>query len=547
MAIELQDLTSLDPNAVQQNLLAVIAQLQEAHPTLDLRRGPVHDLLAYFHAVLATAEQVNVTRYQSARSLAAIQADPTLADPDIVDDVLSNYRVTRTAGAAATGSCTIVLSADLTVTIAQGAVFVANGQNYVTPSVFTAKTESAQVRTSTDRLITPLNDGSFAFTIDLVAQNTGSAALLPKDSLMTPLAPPANFVTAYATSDFTGGTDTETNADLLNRLLEGIATKAFSNRITMTAMLLEMFSQIVSQSICGYGSPEMIRDQHSIFPVSMGGRVDWYARTSALVVRQALTKTATLIATTSDGFGIWQFALGRDDAPGFYEIANIRLPSAAPTVDGYPLQSDMRALDLTGGGFIPDVVNIVEGAYSRFQTAIIQFKDTITPTGTLEIGATQSYTLEARGMPLIGAIQDALSAYDIRSYGADCLVRAPIPCFVKLNFTINQRPDATDPDLTAIATALAAAVNAVGFIGRLDASILQDTVQAFLTSEATVSLIDMLGRLRYPDGSLRYLRSPESLIVPAQPALGISPNTVQFFLDPEDVAIRLATTIPIPV
>ena len=154
MAIEVTDLTALDADDVQSELDELIERIAEADPDIDVKRGVFHDLVLYYHAVLSAGEQVTLDRYLQARSLAAIEADPTLADAGVVDDVLSNYRLTRQDGSSATGSVMIVLSANNSVTISSGAVLEADGKQFTADSVFTAKAESAQIQVATDRLLT---------------------------------------------------------------------------------------------------------------------------------------------------------------------------------------------------------------------------------------------------------------------------------------------------------------------------------------------------------------------------------------------------------
>lgn len=546
MTIAIRDLNSLDADQVLQNLDETTARLQEDNPTLDLRRGVFHDLLVYYHAILATALQANVQDYLNGRSLVAIQADPTLSDPSLVDDVLSNFGVTRQPGRLARGEVTIILSDDTTVTIGQGSIFTGNGQTFITEETFTAKAEIDQVLATTDRLLTALQSGNFQFTIDVVAQVEGSDANLPKDTLLVPSSLPSNYVSSFAASDFQGGALAETNEQLITRLQQGIAAKAMSNRVNMSAMLRQVseFSRVVSLSIIGFGDVEMLRDRHTIFPVSMGGRADWYVRSQEQVFRQSLQKNATLIAKDVNNRGTWQVAIGRDDAPGFFEIDHILRADATNTTGGFTITQEVRALDLTGGGFIPDVTALIEGIYSRFQTAVIQFYDDVTDVTSLLIGAQSLYNLEAKTMPQIADIQDLVSSRDVRSFAADALVKAPIPCFVQISFTIVKSSGEPDPDLDGIKNALAASVNTVGFTGQLYASRLQAVIGGFLTNDEQTGALDLFGRLRYPDQTIHFIRSAEVLTVPtAEPSM-VSARTVQFFTAPEDIAITVLTAAP---
>jgi hypothetical protein len=550
MAIEITDLSQLNSDDIQQNLDQIIATLQEDNPTLDLSRGVFKDLLATYHASLSTAEQETLARYLSARSLQQIEQDPTLADADVTDDVLSNYRVVRQPGQQATGEITVVVSSNVTVTISSGAIFESNGKQFSSDSVFTAKSEAGQINASTDRLLKLQDDGNYFFTIDVTAVDVGVDSILAKDAALIPASPPPNFVKSFATNDFVDGRDLETNTELIQRFQEGISCKAPSNRTNMKAMLREISDEayvgVLHSSIVGFGDEEQLRDQHTIWPGSLGGRADWYIRTQEKLQRVALIKTATLIeksATANEG--TWQLSLTRDDAPGFYEVRSVRLPGASEVSGTFAVSEEIRGLDVTGTGFTPDIETVEEGAYSRYQTEVIKFVDTVTDHTSLSVGDTKDYDVEVALMPLVGSIQDDLNDRDLRSYGADVLIKAPVPIFLSLSFTLAKQNNQPDPDLEAIKDALAQEVNTIPFIGRLYASQLHDIIHGFLGSTTSAGAIDMFGRIRYPDGTDKFIRSSELLQVDGPSDQMVSPKTVQFFLDAEDIAISVETSVPV--
>lgn len=544
--IELVPIQQLDPDMVQAALDEVLQRVRDDNPGLDLRRGVLAELLVYYHAVLDSQRQTNINDYLEGRSLLAISQDPDGADPDLVDDVLSNFRVERKPGSRSTGDVTVVLSDNVTVTIAAGAVWQAQGREFVTTQAFTAKIEAGQVVVDSDRLLTETADGNWAFTITVEAADDGESFDVPKDTLVVPLAVPANYVTSFAASDFSGGLAEETNAELITRLQEGIAAKALSNRVNMAAALraVEAFSRVVTMSIVGFGDAEMLRAFHTMLPVALGCRVDWYVRTQQKVLKLKLTKTATLVSVDTAGVGTWQISIARDEAPGFYEFVEIRQVGASEQVGGYTVTSDVRGLDLSGTGFTPDIVGATEAAYSAYSVATIQFADTDTDATDLSAGDQRDYELAAVCLPLIQDIQTHVNSRDVRHYGGDCLVKAPVPCFVQLSLTVHKKAGDADPDVTGMKEALATVVNTIGFVGVLYGSQLQNVVHDFLASGQTASIIDMLGRIRYPDGTIRWVRDGEVLSVPDSPGNMVSARTVQFFTEPASISVSVVTSIP---
>jgi hypothetical protein len=547
MTIALRSLLALDPTQVSQSLDLAITAIQEDNPSLDVsRRGSIYDILAYYHAVLATQLQQNIQDYLNGRSLAVIQssADPNLIDPSLVDDIVSNFGITRNLGAQATGTVAIVVSSSTTLTLSASTQFQANGLTFTVNEVYTAKSDPTQINNSGDRLLTQVpNSTNWIFTVQVTADVAGSAGNLAADTIMTPTITPANFVQASAAGSFTGGQDLETNEQLITRLARGVAAKVPSNRTNFAALLnsISTYSTFVTMSAVGMGDPEQLRDKHSILPLSLGGKVDWYVRTQEALLATELTKTATCLSVDNTHHtSVWQFSVARDDAPGFYEIRNIR-PLGAITGAGI-IDSDVRSVDLSDLSWVPDIINLNEGEYTRYITTIVQFTDTVTPTAALTPGNTASYTCQAVGQPLIASIQDNLaSAVGARSLVSDVLVKAPVPCFVTVMFNLNT-PKAnplSSTTLAAIENAISKAVNNVGFTGTLYASVIQAAVAPFLLAGQTVSSISMQGRIRYPGGTNVNLTGSDIITVPNAPANMVTANTVQFYLDPTGIFITV--------
>lgn len=543
---EVTDLTQLDSTSVSQLLERLATQLQELNPSLDLKRGVFKDTVAYYHAVLETAIRTNLEKYQSARSLKQIETDPALADDDVVDEVLSNWGVSRKAGTQAAGSVTIELTSNTSVVIPAGFTFEANGLSYEATSTFTSRTAQAQVTTAEDRLLVALNNGNYAFVVDVQAAATGAQYRLNAGDLVVPQRAVANYATSYATSTFSAGSNAETNAELISELQLGLAAKTLSNRTNMKAWIreYETYASITNHSIVGYGDAEMLRDRHTIFPISYGGRVDWYIRGQEPLQRTTQTVTATLISIEGANASTWQFSIGKSVYPGFYEIESVRREADSMSTSGFEIILDQRGNDLTGSGFVPDIANVVEGAYSAFQTTTIRFTDTLSATASLVVGDTASYVYEVTGVPHIAGIQNLVSSRDHRSYAADALVKAPVPCFVQITMTVNKTSGDADPDTDAIKTAIVGVVNQTNFIGRLDGSRIVEAVHDFLQDDISVTDLDIFGRIRKPDGSFQYLRSSDALVIPDDPANMVTPKTVQFFSEVSKVSVNVQSVIP---
>jgi hypothetical protein len=550
MAIDVQSLDQIDQDQVDQALDFASQLILEKKPNLDTKRGVISELVLGLDAILNGAQRANISLENQSHSLLAIGANPDLADPTITDNVLSNYRISRQAATAAKGSITIHLSQNLAVTIPSGSIFEADGEQFTADTAFAARTNSANVLVSTDRLLTQVAANLYAFTIEVTAINAGADALITKDTKLVPLTPPAAFVTAFASADFTGGLSADTNQTLIDKLETGLAVRAWSNRTSIEALIKNAssaefssvtaaFAAIKSISIVGFGDPEMDRDQHWLFPMSGGGRADLYLHSQDLSQSSTLTKTATMIDKVTAG-GIWQFSLARDDAPGLYEVTKILLTGTDPVETGFELTDDIRAADLTGDVYVPDIALAIESVYSRFQSTTIRFLDTQTAVTDADVNTkTQDYDITVKAMPLVKEVQEFLGERSVRAPAGDVLVKAAIPCFVSLSFTVQQRRTSATVDTDAIKTALAAYVNNESFAGKLYASALSRVVDLLLPDSTDASAIDMLGRIRRPDGTNVFLRSFELLTVPDDTDQFTSGRTTCFFLEKTDIAISV--------
>jgi hypothetical protein len=547
MVYELPDLSGLDATKVTTLLTQLKTEIQENNPKLDLKRGVFHDTVLYYHAVLEAAIRENLDRYQTARSLRQIELDPAVADTDTVSDVLSNWGITRNDGTFSTGEVAIVVSTSTSVTVSDGSIFEANGVQFTSDDSYVSTTNAATANTANDRIMTQLSDGNYLFTIFVTAVEVGSDGQLEADMLITPNDTILNYVTSYTASNFSGGTSAETNSELVNKLQDGLSAKALSNRVNMRSMLrsLPQFVTITNQSIIGYSDTEMLRDKHSIFPLSYGGRVDWYVRGQEKLNIASLTKEATLISVNESGQGTWQFTLAKDEVPGVYEVRSILLTGDTPvSTETFSVTSDVRGLDLTDTGFVPDIKTQEEGAFSAYQTATIQFLDTVTDASSLETGDKQDYAVSATSSGHTKDLQDYIGGRDVRFFGSDVLVKAPIPCFVQVTMTINKTNADPDPDVTAIKNSIAGVVNGTGFIGRLDGSRILEVVNGYLQNNVSATDLDLLGRIFTPAYENRWIRSSDSLVVPSDVGPIASSKTVQFYVDVADISINIQSSIP---
>jgi hypothetical protein len=546
MPLEISSLRELPPENVAAMTTTLAQLMQERHPEVELTRGVFHDLVLYFNAVLNAAVKENIDRILQSRSLLQIIQNPALAEAELVDNVLSNFNLSRNAGAKATGTATFVFLLPLTTTVGPGvnytggdAVFIPAGTYTVLPPTDNDGNPSVATK-ETERVMRPIGDGTYAATIPFVADAIGVAGNIRRGETFRADSIPGNISEAFAASDFTGGKEASTNEEYLALLSTGLAAATIGGRKSYEKFIKSYpaFRNILHCSVLGCGDSEQQRDQHSLFPISGGGKVDIYLQTTPQAQENDHILEATYIGVGVSGT-IWQVAISRDISPGFYEVSRVAAVTDKET-NGYAVIQDIRGVNLAQSAYTPDIMYDHEGAYTRYQTAIIRFEDSDKLSSGLTPNTSKAfYAVRLRGMPLIADVHDTLTSRDNRPRAADLLVKAAVPCFTKISFAIRTEMNETisDETIASIKAAVVDAVANVGFSGQLHSSVITNAAHKFLTGRQAISSIDMFGRIRRPDGTAAYVRDNTLITIPNDPTRLVTGRTTAFLVGLNDVAV----------
>jgi hypothetical protein len=551
MSLQITSLSELAPEKVAAMVATMTQLMQERHPEVELTRGVFHDLVLYFNGLLNAAVQENIDRILASNSLLKITQNPTLSDATIVDQVLSNYNVARDNGTPATGFATFVFSTPYTTRLSTVGDFNVGGAIFKLNNTFTIVPNKEDVATDTDRAMLEVGDGTYVVTLPMTATTVGVAGNIKRGVTINANFTPDNVLRVFAASDFIGGREASTNADYLKKLSNGLAAKTIGGRKSYDAFIRaqKSFENILHVSVLGCGDPEQQRDQHSLFPVSGGGKIDVYVQTHTNAQETDHNVQATFVRKTSNGT-LWQIILPRDIAPGFYDVTKILPPptNAATqntTTGSYEIVEDIRGVDLLSTPYVADIQTVPEGAYTRYQTSVIRFEDTDKiGENLIPNRSTAFYTLTTRGLPLVGDIHDFLTSRDNRARGTDILVKAAVPCFTKISFALQTDANdyIADDVILSIKKEVVAAIANVGFSEQLHAAIISAAAHKFLTGRQVVNSIDMFGKIRRPDGSVFYLRDNTLLTIPTDPLRMVTGRTTVFLTGLEDVEITRVTS-----
>jgi hypothetical protein len=534
MTLALKSLADLDPNAVSQFHSQLSGLLQTYAPAADLRRGFLGDIVLHLAAILGVDIQDLQTQLEASVTVAGLQANPTLADPETVTDLFSNYRLIRRTGTQATGTVTFLLNASSSFSLDADFGCTMGNMGYTIDQACQVQTSTANVVADTDLVIRLVRAGVYAVDVPMVANATGAAYNMVAGTSAIPTVNPPGFLSGYSATAIVGGSNDETDVDLASRMEAGMAAFGSSNRAAVRAVLQQVsaLADLTAVSIAAAGNAEQHR-YHGVFPIAFGGRMDAWLRTAPLWTTITVPVTATLINLS----GIWQVAIPRTTAPGFYDITGITITANGLSVT---LSSDVRGFDLTGINPVPDVAFVVEGAYTAFQTSIIQITDTHTSTAGLIVNtSTQSYQVTFRLLSAIDQAQSALSDPGYGCPGLDSLARAAVPCFVTVSLTVTQPAGTPAVNTDQMAADIAGAVNATAFIPSLTTALVLAAAQPRLAAGQTAGSLILQGHLRRLDGTVLTINGSPDLVLPNDPTDLVTANTVCFFLQASDVTINV--------
>lgn len=533
-------INDLDPTLVSQLESYLVSFIQEQYPSLDLNEGRVlRELLIRPAAMLHALARLEIQKQAQSTSMLAISSNPGAADTALVDALLSNYRITRNTGTKATGQVTIVIKNLLTTAVPVGTTFVFNNLSFVTTTSFVGVTtaEAANIDPTTQRQIFARSGSSdYAFVVDVEAVEAGDLYKIRRNSTASSMSPsPSGFITAYATADFSLGSNPQTNADLVDLFKLQLAPKVLSGRKHIDSLLREIVPTTKAVSVIGAGDAEMLRDKHNIFGVSTLGKVDIYQMTDVLPTTIKIVKKATLIDAPSSK---WQVELNRRDYPGFYRVVAI-LPSGAGQDQGtLEITSEERFLDLTpsGSNYVPAIANLIEGGYCAYQTAILEFIDPDADQST-----TPSYDLYVEGLPGIGLLQDFVTTRSVHNPCGDYVVKAPVPAYLALTLKVEYTDDNNVPNAGNIKQSLVNAVSGLSFdFGQLPLSLLFNAVHSATgTKNVLVRTPDIRCQILTPAGTILQLRGWEGVTIPNRPDLGVTSRTTVFYLGLDDIDLTI--------
>ena len=302
--------------------------LSANYPTGDFSKGDMlrDFVISGFASVFAYIQQeVDITRARQSLLLLSKLAGADV--DDAVDEILSNWFITRKAGQLARGVVTVYLSQSTDISVPITAKFYKTSALIFLPDALDTVTVAAEDLTQ----IVDANGVivSYAFQLLVKASLPGKDYEVSAGSFVDFTRFSPYIIRVENQNAFSGGGDIESTAEMLDRSNTAITVRDLNSARSIDATLKDEFDTVDDVTVIGYGDPEMIRDlvleEATNTRIHAGGMVDNYLRSP---IQTGMTFSAAVGGLFNDprpGY----FILRDDTIPDFTALA---LPPVAGDV-----------------------------------------------------------------------------------------------------------------------------------------------------------------------------------------------------------------------
>jgi hypothetical protein len=257
-----------------------------------------------------------------------------LSDEDL-DLLAANFFITRKAGAQATGSARVFFNEPVDEFVAQNTVFIgATGVRFLAA-------EDTQITSSGLRLNT-FGD-LFFVDIPVIAESAGASGNIAADLITDILISNDKITDVTNPAAFAGGTDTETNSELLDRLAIAITFRNLINDNGAKLILLENFARLLDVFVVGFNKTFKIKDEF----LGVGDGIDTtfqLSETEDVITTSLAARLEVADELVLTGPGILPGFKQLDFFP--YDAASIELNVGASFLAGVPI---VEGTDYIGG------------------------------------------------------------------------------------------------------------------------------------------------------------------------------------------------------
>lgn len=527
----------------------ILALLQEEYPDIQWTGGAFYAYVVAPLALLAAAIQRRIDLLMnSLQIINPEQTDTENIDQKAAAAVLNLYDIKPTSATKASGTLLLCMSTDDDVLIMEGHPFETNVYSSGgSPIRFYASKTVRGTRNIREDYDVPLEKvgDTWLFYVPVEAAVPGAHGNIKRGTRLTSLIviPNLQYITAF--DGFTDGKDDEDVVQAAGRISVSQNAAIFGNKDQLLRFIQKnvpaVASHLVDVSVVGTADPVMHRDQRTIFPVSVGGKIDIYVKCRDVQIKY-VSKSCLLI-DIQNGVGVWKASFSRVESEGVYRVALgaklIENPDVVEITRGFDRNVEAGEYD-----FVPDIVHASEAVFSAFQTITVIFRDPNTPVQPNEIGIrTKNYMFTLEYNPVVAPIQKALSSTALRPPFLDPLVRGALPAYVTMRIGFNTRLFTAPRYPEQVKEVIADIVNQAPIGQILSRQFLYGTTYSKRTSTQLPNKGSYSASILGTDGAFYPASSSDDNLLYVTPRYekGISPTTVAWYLVNPQTDIEIYT------
>lgn len=382
--------------------------LSQSSPNLITKAGSViRELIVRPVAYLMAWSRDNFLNMLAQSSVMYLKTSQATDNP-VADMVASNYFVTRLQGTSARGILTLTLAQPV-LRITRGSQFVVGGATMVTPDQYLITNGDTSGTTLNFTYIKSVPYGDYWIANVPVVSAMPGQLELPVGSSVTIGFSTSIIIDAELTSPVTGGSNVETDAELMARAEYNTAESGIGSFYGLQKKFSKAPVAVLGLSVAAGEDTPLLRSRFNNVNINPGGIVDCYVKTAKQATTDNFQVTCTRVST-ADG----DTYVGEVPAKCVLNVNSI-------IVAGTTIRTFTQRFTSSSPS-VPD-----EGA----RLSVLQKTYVVFAAGNIT-GATVDATVSCTYIPGIEALQQYIDADEEHFIGQDTLVKAAVPVEISL-------------------------------------------------------------------------------------------------------------------
>ena len=399
----------------------------------------IRELLIRPFAYLYAWCRTNLIKYRKESTVQYLQTSQ-LTENAVADAIASNYFVTRRQGTRSHGAVTVTTSTPV-LQLPAGSSFTANGVLLVTPNRVIAVIGNAnELRGDTwYTSLIPVGD-NYTANVPVEASADGDIEI----DAGTPVSMGFSYsgvVSAELTSPITGGSGTETDAQLMRRAEYNTAASGVGSWYGIRRLLNASPVNVMDFGLLAGEDKLLYRARYNSININPGGYADVYIKTQRQAALGELQATMTVLEVAQDHVVGQAVFTQTSDVSGVINVHQIVV--AGNVVNAYTVAYGSSDPDISANG------------------ARLGVNQTITVTFNTTASAGVAVTAYVKYMPGVSAIQDYFNQDRNSFIGQDVAVKSAVPVMVHLDCVARGSEPITEDQMTLLKSTLYDAVDAI--------------------------------------------------------------------------------------